>query len=726
MSENTGFDMAASASTGQPYPLGAMAQEGGVNFALFSENAHAVELCLFDEFGQYETVRIPLQRRGHDIWCVFVENISVGCRYGYRVDGAYSPEKGHCFNANKLLIDPYARALDGIFYWDDRFYGYNTNSLQKDLEKSDLDSAAISLKSVVCERKTQAEIDAIQNRKPHIPWHETLIYEMHVKGFSQLNLDLPSADRATFSGLSKPSVIQYIQTLGVTAIELLPVHAFIDEAFLVRQGLTNYWGYNTLNFFTVHQGYLKSGDAAEFLECVERYHEAGLEVILDVVYNHTAESNELGPMLSYRGIDNSSYYRLESEKKRHYVNDTGCGNTLKVEHPRVMQMILDSLRYWAGEMGVDGFRFDLASILGRDSKGFSQRAAFFQAISQDPLLSRCKLIAEPWDIGPGGYQLGAYPGEWSEWNDQYRDVCRRFWRGEKEVMPEFARRIHGSSDIFEHAKRRPRASVNFISSHDGFTLADTVRYSKRHNEANKENNRDGHSANHSDNYGSEGPSDDPNIIEIRLRQQRNFIATLFLSQGVPMLLAGDELGRSQDGNNNAYCQDNDINWFDWRNLHDSNQGLLTFTQRVIALRKQFSLFKSDTFIHNPEDFENERRCARWVSPSGTAMTEHDWHHSKTSTLGWILHGASDSEDTLLESNSSQDVLLLILFNADAHEAPFVLPAEPDILAWWTLLNTESSTGEAKPEPCVPNSTINMAARSMQVLQARLQVTREAL
>ena len=695
-------------SLGKAVPFGAVPTEIGVNFSLFSAHAEKIELCIFDELGQKEVQRVALNHGENNCWHVHVDGLLAGTKYGYRVYGPFRPEEGLRFNECKLLIDPYARNLDRSFCWDKSVFAYDVSSSQEDLSVNQKDSAAIVPKSIVTTHKSATEIDAIQSRKPYIAWRDTVIYEAHTRGLTQLNLKIPSSQRGTIAGLAHVETIKYLKNLGITALELLPVHAFIDEEFLVRQGLSNYWGYNTLNFFTPHLGYLQSGKPEEFLEMVEKFHAAGIEIILDVVYNHTAESNQYGPSLCYRGIDNLSYYRLEASTNRYYVNDTGCGNTFQSDQPRVMQLILDSLRFWAGEMGVDGFRFDLASILGRDTNGFSGRAAFFQAVSQDPLLSHAKMIAEPWDIGPGGYQLGAYPGEWSEWNDKYRDVCRRFWRGDIGMMSEFARRIHGSSDVFEFSGRGPRASINFITSHDGFTLADTVAYRERNNLANKENNKDGHHSNFSDNYGEEGETTNVEILHVRLRQQRNMLATLFLSQGTPMLLGGDELGRSQQGNNNAYCQDNEINWIDWQDLKKRNQQLSAFTSYVISLRKKYDLFRSEAYIHLPEDLEKEHRCVHWVASSGDMMSDHDWNQSDKNVLGWILKHVNNDDKTVL----------LVLFNAHHDDVRFTLPDDDTVEYWHTLLDTVSSDGQVERDPIKTKATIKLASRSMQLLIAK--------
>jgi len=499
---------------GSPYPIGATPYENGVNFALFSAHAEKVELCLFDERGFNEIVRIQMTGFTDQIWHCFVENISEGQLYGYRVYGPYDPENGHRFNPHKLLLDPYAKKISGQFRWAPVLYGYDLDGAQQDLSIDTRDNSKVIPKGVVIGSTSLEDFSLNSHYKPLIPWRETIIYEMHVRGFTQLNLAVPIQDRGTFKGLAHPSAVDYIKSLGVTSIELLPVHGFVDEHFLVTQGMSNYWGYNSLHYFMPHTSYMTNNSPHEFRHMVDVYHDAGLEVILDVVYNHTAEGNHLGPTLSFRGIDNMSYYCLHAHDQRYYVNDTGCGNTLNVKHPRVLQMVMDSLRYWAADMGVDGFRFDLATVLGRESFGFDPGSGFFDAIRQDPILARCKLIAEPWDIGPGGYQVGNYPNGWSEWNDRYRDTVRRFWRGDDGIMPEFARRIHGSSDLFERNGRGPSSSINFITSHDGFTLHDMVTYKHRHNLANREQNRDGHSANYSDNYGEEGETQDALIEDI--------------------------------------------------------------------------------------------------------------------------------------------------------------------------------------------------------------------
>ena len=563
---------------GTPQPPGANWDGYGVNFALFAAHAEKVELCLFDAETDHEIERIEL--RATDVfWHTYLPDCGPGTIYGYRVHGPYQPEDGHRFNPNKLLLDPYARHLKGSLRWDDSVFGYKHMDKQQDLSFDTSDSAAFVPKAVVVDES----FDWGNDRPPRIPWPRTVIYETHVGGFTRLHHDIDEATRGSFAGLATDTIISYLQSLGITTLELLPIHAFVDDHFLVDKGLVNYWGYNTIGFFAADSRYLASGNRDEFKSMVKRLHAADIEVILDVVYNHAAEGGQTGPTISFRGISNACYYRHPDEDKRVFINDSGCGNTLNLNHPRVLQMVIDSLRHWVIDMHVDGFRFDLAVSLGRETNGFDNEGAFFQAIREDVVLSQVKLIAEPWDIGPDGYQLGAFPPGWAEWNDRFRDCVRRFWRGDPGQLSELARSLHGSSDLFEHNGRRPSASINLITSHDGFTLTDLVSYNDRHNEANGENNSDGHSANFSYNLGAEGISDDAEIILLRQRQRRNLLATLFLARGTPMLLAGDELGRSQQGNNNAYCQDNAITWQDWSALEHEAE-MLEFVRRLIRLR----------------------------------------------------------------------------------------------------------------------------------------------
>lgn len=710
---------------GRPYPLGATCEQGGVNFALFSANAVKVELCLFDEIGRVEVARIPMQGYTDQVWHVFVEGIGSGKLYGYRVYGPYDPQRGHRFNPHKLLIDPYARHIDGVYRWTPTVFGYDPENPLGDLTMDTRDNASEIPKSVVvsAEEMELKDLPAPHTNKPYLHRNELVIYETHVKGFTQLNLNVPSHDRGTYAGMAHPEVLSYIKGLGITAIELLPIHGFIDEHFLVNHNLSNYWGYNTLHFFAPHLDYCGSGHPVEFKRMVSAIHEAGLEVILDVVYNHTAEGNNLGPTLSFRGIDNVSYYSLQSHDPRYYANDTGCGNTLNVRHPRVLQMVLDSLRYWATEMGVDGFRFDLATVLGRESYGFDPGAGFFDAIRQDPALARVKLIAEPWDIGPGGYQLGNYPNGWCEWNDRYRDTCRRFWKGDPGVLPEFARRIHGSSDFFEHSGRAPAASINFISSHDGFTLHDLVSYKDKHNDANKEQNRDGHHTNFSENYGAEGDAKDLKIRALRERQKRNMLATLVLSQGTPMILAGDEFGRTQKGNNNAYCQDNEINWLDWQKIGEQDQLLLAFVRRIVEIRRTYPLLTAKRYIHRPDEPDCDiKSVVRWVSCSGEEMHDFQWADQNTKTVGWIL----EQYPVENPAGSGCKDRILILFNTGDEDTDFCVPiGTPDADGveaqyWYWLLDTYEGNGIPKI-PLMPKGAIlRLYARSLQVLAAKFK------
>lgn len=705
------------ASEGLPYPLGATADKQGVNFAIFSANAQRVELCLFDPEGCREIQRINLAVCTDQVWHVYVEGLTAGAIYGYRVYGPYEPQNGHRFNPHKLLIDPYAKQLFGTFHWSNTMLGYTANedNEDQDLIIDERDNAAEMVKCVVVDNDALLVKNALSPPKPNIPWNKTIIYELHVKGFSKLNMALAESERGFFSSLAQPEVLSYIKQLGVTAIELLPVHVYIDEKFLIDNKLTNYWGYNSLNFFTVHHAYLKNNDILEFKQFIDAAHAVELEVILDVVYNHTAEGNRLGPTLSFRGIDNASYYGLEAHDARFYINDTGCGNTLNAKHPRVLQMVMDSLRYWA-ELGVDGFRFDLATVLGRETGGFDPGSGFFDAIRQDPILASCKMIAEPWDIGPGGYQVGNYPSGWSEWNDRYRDIVRCFWRGDAEVLPEFARRIHGSSDLFEHLGRAPSATINFISSHDGFTLNDLVSYNERNNYANNENNNDGHHSNFSYNHGEEGESNNAEIIELRDRQKRNFIATLFLSQGTPMLLAGDELGRTQQGNNNAYCQDNNINWIAWKNIADNDRYLQLFTRYVISLRQQYPLFTSKAYIHRPKELEDENISrVHWYNPEGCEMSEQQWQEADRHTLTWVLENSSITNNSTVEKS-----ILLLLFNAGNEPEEFYLPQDMNVKKWTPLLDTCEIDGVPKNTISLTENAIVMKHKSMQVLSANFE------
>ena len=707
---------------GRPYPLGSTFVGNGVNFAIFSANAEKVELCLFDEKGEKEIARIRLRENTDQVWHVYVEGLSGGALYGYRVYGPYDPSRGHRFNHHKLLLDPYTRKIFGELTWSDHLYAYDLNSPLKDLAFDTYDNAHLMPKCVVTENIFNQNSTLAANSKPNIPWEKTVIYETHVKGISQLNMKIPENLRGTYAGLAHPETLDYIKSLGVTAIELLPVHGFADEHFLVTKNLTNYWGYNSFLFFSPAAKYSSSGHIFEFKQMVDKIHDHGLEVILDVVYNHTAEGNHLGPTLSLRGIDNASYYMLEAHDHRFYANDTGCGNTLNVSHPRVLQMVMDSLRFWVASMGVDGFRFDLATVMGREAQGFHPGSGFFDSIRQDPILGQCKLIAEPWDIGPGGYQLGNYPSGWSEWNDRYRDTSRRFWRGDRGILPEFARRIHGSSDIFEHSGRSPRSSVNFITSHDGFTLNDVVSYNERHNLDNLESNRDGHHNNLSYNYGVEGVTDKEQINVIREKQKRNFLATLFFSQGTPMLLAGDELGRTQNGNNNSYCQDNEMNWLDWDDFSDADWKLQEFVRYIIQLRNEYPLLSSPFYIHQPDEclLDADAHCqVRWINSTGQEMKEKQWVEQQSHVLGWVLEKVTipDVDDS---SDQQRAEYLLMLFNSSESEVNFVLPEISNLVKWQCLVDTEQHDGIAKNEyieNLKEDHFVILSSRSLQLYSA---------
>ena len=646
------------------------------------------ELCLFDSSGNRELERIALPELTDQVWHGYLPDCEVGTIYAYRVYGPYQPESGHRFNHHKLLLDPYAKQLNGALSWSDSVYGYEygLDDADADLSFDSRDSAGFVPKAVVVDET----FDWGKDRPPRTPWSETVLYEAHVRGFTMRHPDIPDSQRGSFAGLASAGVISHLKTLGVTALELQPVHAFIDDHFLVKKHLSNYWGYNTIGFFAPETRFLASGDRSEFKAMVKQMHEAGIEVILDVVYNHTAEGDQSGPTLSFRGIDNASYYRLADDDKRAYINDTGCGNTLNINNPRVLQMVIDSLRYWVIDMHVDGFRFDLAVTLGREAHGFDPNGAFFTAIQQDSVLSQVKLIAEPWDIGPGGYQLGNFPTEWAEWNDRFRDCVRRFWRGDPGQLSDVARSMHGSSDLFEHNGRRSSASINLITSHDGFTLTDLVSYKKRHNEANTEANHDGHKANFSNNYGIEGATGDPVIRDLRERQRRNLLATLFLAQGTPMLLAGDELNHSQRGNNNAYCQDNAITWLDWSALEHEAE-LVDFVRRLIKIRQDYALLRRDRFVHGEAQFAATGFAdIEWLDDNGKPMADTDWHKSAGHFLAMLLAGdvtpaGADS------AGQKTNATLIIVLNADSKPINFTLPETR--YSWhcvFSTMNTEPS------------------------------------
>ncbi|HRD66294.1 MAG TPA: glycogen debranching protein GlgX [Candidatus Competibacter sp.] len=677
---------------GKPYPLGATWDGKGVNFALFSAHAEKVELCLFDSSGQREIERLTLPENTDQIWHGYIPGLWPGTLYGYRVSGPYEPQLGHRFNHHKLLLDPYAKQFYGTLHLRDEHCGYQVGHHNADLSFDTRDNAREMLKCVVVDTSFNWEGD----RPPEIPWTRTLIYETHPRGFTVRHEGIPHHLRGTFAGLAHPEIVKYLRSLGITAVELMPVHAFVDDRFLVDRGLRNYWGYSTLCFFAPEPRYLSSGDLAEFKTMIKRLHDADIEVLLDVVYNHTAEGDQMGPTLSFRGIDNASYYRLRHDDRRYYINDTGCGNTLNLTHPRVLQMVMDSLRYWVDEMHVDGFRFDLAVTLGREEHGYDRGGGFFDAIRQDPALSGVKVIAEPWDIGPGGYQLGGFPAGTAEWNDRFRDTTRRFWRGDDGMLARLAPNLLASSDLFEHDCRRPWASVNYIASHDGFTLADLVSYNERHNEANSENNRDGHPSNFSNNHGVEGPTSDPAIQQIRQRQRRNMLATTLLAQGTPMLLAGDEFGRSQRGNNNAYCQDNDVNWLNWQDIPPEEQEFLDFVRRLINLRREHPVLRRHRFLHgNQVSKTTGLRDIEWISPGGGALSDYHWQEPKARCFGILLAGDAGEYFTADGYPEIDDTLLLI-FNASPTALPFRMPAVRGASHWRCLLDTsrpQMATGE---------------------------------
>jgi isoamylase len=664
---------------GQPFPLGATWDGLGVNFALFSANATRVEICLFDVDGKRELERLELPEFTDEVWHGYLPTARPGTVYGYRVHGPYEPDAGHRFNPHKLLIDPYAKQLVGTLAWGPEVFGYRIDSPERDLSFDDRDSAHLVPKC----RVIDPAFTWGRNSAPRVPWNETIIYEMHVKGFTKLNANIPRAERGTFAGLAHAEVAKYLRALGITCAELLPVHAFVDDSYLIEKGLKNYWGYNSIAFFAPEPRYLRTPFANEFKEMVNQFHAAGIEVILDVVYNHTAEGNELGPTLSLKGIDNASYYRLLPDR-RYYINDTGTGNTVNLSHQRVLQMVADSLRYWVQEMHVDGFRFDLATILAREPYGFDEGGGFLDACRQDPVLSSVKLIAEPWDIGPGGYQVGQFPPGWAEWNDKARDTFRAYWKGDAGRVPEFAARIAGSADLFHKRGRKPWASVNFITAHDGFTLNDVVSYDDKHNEANGEDNRDGHSNNHSWNHGVEGPSEDREIVLLRERQKRNLMATLVLAQGTPMILAGDEFGNTQRGNNNSYAQDNEISWLEWDRIGDRDRSLLTFTRRVIALRKTYPILYRNRFLEGVLNEALDVKDVTWLTPDGAEMTQRQWQDPHTRCFGMLLDGRA--QPTGIRQRGSDDTLLLV-FNAHHEVVEFTLPEVPEGRCWHCLIDT---------------------------------------
>lgn len=690
-------------SEGHPFPLGATWDGLGVNFSLFSAHATRVELCLFDASGETELERIDLPEYTDEIWHGYLPDAHPGQVYGYRVHGPFEPDAGHRFNPNKLLIDPYAKQLVGRLRWSESLFGYVIGSKDADLSFDERDSAAFVPK---CKVIDPAFTWGAQQRM-RTPWDSTLIYEAHLRGISMRHPAVPEALRGTFAGLMNAELLQHIRSLGVSAIELLPVHAFLNDKHLLENGMNNYWGYNSIAFFAPHPAYLASGQVNEFKEMVAHLHDAGLELILDVVYNHTAEGNELGPTLSMRGIDNATYYRLVPDNRRSYINDSGTGNTLDLSHPCVLQMVTDSLRYWAGEMRVDGFRFDLATILARHVHGYDERHGFLVACRQDPVLSRLKLIAEPWDCGPGGYQVGGFPPGWAEWNDRFRDTARAFWRGDGGQMAKLAKRLTASGDLFNQRGRRPFASVNFITAHDGFTLRDLVSYDHKHNEANGEDNRDGSDHNLSWNHGCEGPTDDPGIRALRLRQMRNLLATLLFSQGTPMLLAGDEFSRTQRGNNNVYCQDNETGWVDWA-LDEEGRSLLEFTRRLVSLRRAYPILRRSRFLVGLYNEELGVKDVTWLAPDGSEMTEEQWLDDSARCMGMLMDGRAQPTGI---RRSGADATLLLVINAHHEALDFRLPEVAQGSGWTCLLDTDKPDSRAL-EAHVFGSEYTVTSRSL--------------
>ncbi len=696
---------------GRPYPLGATWDGKGVNFAIFSDNGTAVELKLYektDAQGPREVVKLR-EKTGH-IWHIYLPDALPGQLYAYSVDGPYEPEKGLRFNSKKVLIDPYAKAIAGPIKWNDALFGYKIGNPQADLSFDDRDSGAFLPKCVVVDGSFDWEGDELLKT----PWNNTIIYELHVKGFTKVHPEVEEKKRGTYSGLASPSVIRYLKDLGITAVELLPIHQHVNSKNLVDKGLVDYWGYNTIGYFAPDSRYCSSGvqgeQVREFKEMVKALHKAGIEVILDVVYNHTAEGNHLGPTLCFRGIDNISYYRLSPENARYCVDFSGTGNSLNMRNPSVIQLIMDSLRYWILEMHVDGFRFDLAAALARELFEVDRLSIFFEVIQQDPVISQVKLIAEPWDLGEGGYQVGNFPALWAEWNGKYRDTVRGFWRGDENKMAELGYRLTGSSDLFQNGGRNPHSSINFVTAHDGFTLNDLVSYNTKHNEQNKEDNKDGSDNNLSSNYGVEGPIEDIAINELREREKRNFISTLFLSQGAPMILGGDEIGRTQRGNNNAYCQDNETSWFNW-NLSPDAKSLFEFTRQAIHLRKEHPALRRGRFLKGKKLFGSIKDII-WLQPDGNEMTEEEWTKPHIRAIGMMLGGNAIDEFTERGERIADDTLLILL-NANATALPFKIPK---IGEKWELLLYTGGKVEGAVAVVSSGGEFNLRDRSVALLR----------
>jgi isoamylase len=698
---------------GAPYPLGVTWTGTGVNFALFSENATGVELCLFDGAdGNEEQARLAITEQTNGVWHIYVGGLGPGQRYGYRVSGPYDPENGHRFNPAKLLLDPYARAIDRPLVLDDALFGYQIGDADADLTRDQRDSASMMIKGVVVD----PSFDWGDDRPPRVPWSETILYEVHVKGLTARHPEVPAEIRGTYAALASPPIIDYLRSLGITAAELMPVHQAVSSKHLGEVGLTDYWGYNSIGFFApdlrLAADKKPGAQVAEFKRMVRALHAAGIEVILDVVYNHTAEGNQLGPTLCFRGIDNASYYRLNPDNRRYYTDFTGCGSTLNTRHPLTLQLIMDSLRYWVLEMRVDGFRFDLAAALGREEENFDRHSALLSAIEQDPVLCQVKLIAEPWDLGEGGYQVGNFPPPWSELNGRYRDTVREYWRGSDETLAELAARFTGSADLYQASRRRPHASINFVTAHDGFTLNDLVSYREKHNRANGENNRDGESNNRSWNCGAEGPTEDPIVRFTRSRQKRNFLATLLLSQGVPMLLGGDEIGRTQRGNNNAYCQDNETSWFDWEH---ADRELLEFTRCLIAMRKRYAVLRQPNWLRERKASGDDLRAIEWFKPDGKEMSEDDWRKGFAKSLSVLLDGHPPA-DADGKAEHLADDCFLSMFNAHYEQLAFHLPAAEWGAQWKRILDTAQAVPTEDPHIYKAGESVPIYARALIVLQ----------
>ncbi len=700
---------------GKPSPLGATWDGSGVNFALFSEHANRVELCLFDSpTAPKESHRILLPERTDQVWHGYLPDVRPGQLYGYRVGGPYAPAHGHRFNPQKVLLDPYAKAVGRDVVWSDTMFGYVVGHHDQDLSRDDRDNADVAPLGVVVNDAFFWRNDQL----PQTPWHKTVIYEAHTRGFSLRHPGVPEHLRGTYAGIASPAAIKHFLKLGVTAVELMPVHHHVDDRHLIERGCTNYWGYNSLSYFAPDMRYAAATSPQEalheFKSMVRTLHRHGLEVILDVVYNHTGEGNQFGPTLSLRGIDNSSYYRLVAHDKRYYMDYTGCGNTLNMVCPRVLQLIMDSLRYWVTEMHIDGFRFDLCAALARELHEVDKLGAFFDIIHQDPILSQVKLIAEPWDLGPGGYLVGNFPVGWTEWNGKYRDNIRRFWCGDGSAVSEFATRLCGSSDLYAQSGRRPYASINFVTSHDGFSLQDLVSYNDKHNHANGEDNRDGESHNISWNCGAEGPTDDEHIIAMRDQQKRNFFVTLLLSQGVPMIRGGDELGHSQFGNNNAYCQDNEISWLNW-NLSPRDQEFQDFCRRVVTVWRKHPVFQRRHFFQGRPIRGTDVRDITWLTPSGKEMTDSDWHSESARCLGIVLSGEmADEVDEF--GVPIRDHTMLVLFNSSPNDVKFTIPLDPPGNEWRSVLNTAQPL--AKPVRRTSGGQFLLAGRSLALFEMR--------